>query len=254
MLAQLQNLTRRPYTLEEYCALEGLPEGRYEFWDGDILCMRSQQPLVRLAQQVEATNTGESMFGNLKDVSARLYTLEEYFALEQSGEGRYEYWDGDIICMSGGTQQHAQISENMFYLLRTKLRGSTCSSKAAETPIKTPQWPPYRYPDTSVYCGKPAYEKDNGIDVLLNPTLVIEVLSPATARLDHGKKKEAYQDLPSLQQYLLISQHEVHLTLYTRIGNKWQRHDFTDLQDRMALVSINCELALKDVYENVEFE
>jgi Uma2 family endonuclease len=254
MLAQLQNLSRRLYTLEEYFALEHNPEGRYEFWDGEVFCMKSQLPLEGLAVPVHRTK-GESMFGqHHPDITPRHHTLDEYYALEAEGEARYEYWDGAILCMSGGSEQHAQLSENMFYLLRTKLRGSGCFSKASETPIKTPKWPPYRYPDASVYCGKPVYEKDNGIAVLLNPTLVIEVLSPATAWLDHGKKKEAYQDLLSLQQYLLIAQHEVLLTLYTRLGDKWQRQDFTDIDSILPLVSINCELALRDIYEDVTFE
>lgn len=184
----------------------------------------------------------------------RTHTLEEYFALIAESDARYEYWDGTILCMSGGSRQHATLSYNLTLLLGQQLKGSKCHGKTADQAIKTPQWPPFRYPDVSVACGPPTYERIKGIDVLLNPTLIIEVLSPATEWLDHNTKKEAYQDLPSVQQYVLVSQHEVRLTIFTRIGNTWQRQDYTDLQDHIRLVSINCELLLQDVYENVEFE
>lgn len=253
MLAQLQNLARRPYTLDEYFALEHLPEGKYEFWDGDVFCMRSERPLEKIV--LSTTGSEEpTMLAHQFQSPARKHTLDEYAALEAEGDARYEYWDGTILCMSGGTPQHARISYNVTLLLGGQLKGSRCLGATADQAIKTPKWPPYRYPDMVVTCGQQQFEKVLGISALLNPTLVIEVLSPATEWLDHNTKKEAYQDLPSLQQYVLVSQHEVRMTIFTRIGNTWQRQDYTELLDRIRLVSINCELALQDIYENVEFD
>ena len=180
--------------------------------------------------------------------------LEEYFALEKLGEARYEYWDGDIVCMSGGLKGHAYTAGNVYFHFRRLLSQGGCNAFTSETPIKTPLKPPYRYPDASVACGEPQYEKIQGIDVLTNPTLVVEVLSRSTEMKDRNTKKEAYQALPSLQQYLLISQTEPHLTLFTRLGDKWQRQDFSDMEGSITLVSIKCELALKDIYEDVTFE
>ena len=194
------------------------------------------------------------MLAQREEAPRRHYTLEEYFALEKLGEARYEYWDGDIVCMSGGLKGHAYTTENVFFHLRSLLAKGGCRAFSSETPIKTPSLPPYRYPDVAVTCGKPIYEKLQGIDALTNPTLVVEVLSRSSEMKDRNSKKEAYQVLPSLQQYLLISQTEPHLTLFTRLGNTWQRQDFSDLQSNISLVSINCELALKDIYENVEFD
>ena len=189
-----------------------------------------------------------------EEAPRRHYTLEEYFALEKLGEARYEYWDGDIVCMSGGLKGHAYTAENVFFHLRSLLAKGGCRAFSSETPIKTPLLPPYRYPDAAAACGKPIYEKINGIDVLTNPTLVVEVLSRSSELKDRNSKKAAYQELPSVLQYLLISQLEPHLTLFTRLGNTWQRQDFSDLQGCVPLVSIHCELNLQDVYEGVEFE
>ena len=100
----------------------------------------------------------------------------------------------------------------------------------------------------------PVFENISGIHVVINPTLVVEVMSPHTEWRDRMVKKDAYQELPSVQQCLLVWQHLPHLTLFTRLGDTWQRQDFADMQGSVPLVSINCELALQDVYENVEFE
>ncbi len=189
-----------------------------------------------------------------EEAPRRHYTLEEYFALEKLGEARYEYWDGDIVCMSGGLKGHAYTSENVFFHLRSLLAKGGCRAFSSETAIKTPALPPYRYADVGAVCGQPIYEKLQGIDVLTNPTLVVEVLSRSTELKDRNSKKNAYQALPSLQQYLIISQTEPHLTLFTRLGDKWQRQDSSDMEGSIKLVSVNCELALKDIYENVEFD
>jgi Uma2 family endonuclease len=189
-----------------------------------------------------------------EEAPRRHYTLEEYLALEKLGEARYEYWDGDIVCMSGGLKGHAYTTENVFYHLRSLLAKGGCRAFSSETPIKTPKLPPYRYADVGAVCGEPVYEKLQGIDVLTNPTLIVEVLSRSSELKDRNTKKKAYQSLPSLQQYLLISQAEPHITLFTRIGDKWQRQVYADMEGSIQLVSVNCELALRDIYESVEFE
>jgi Uma2 family endonuclease len=121
------------------------------------------------------------MVANLKDLPRPHYTVEEYFALEQVSEARYEYWDGEIVCMSGGTERHYLISDNLHVLLSNLLKGRPCRANSAGTPIHTPTLPPYRYPDASVVCGKPVFTKVHNIDALTNPILVLEVLSPGIA-------------------------------------------------------------------------
>ena len=140
------------------------------------------------------------MVASLKDLPRPYFRLEEYFALEAAGEARYEYWDGNILCMSGGTPQHAAISFNISTVLGRHLKNSGCRGFNADMAIRTPLAPPYRYPDASVVCGQPVYEKVDKFYTLANPTIIIEVPSPTTLNLDKTLKREAYQAIPSLQE------------------------------------------------------
>jgi Uma2 family endonuclease len=194
------------------------------------------------------------MAAELKDLPRPHYTLEEYFALVEVSEARYEYWDGEIVCMSGGTQHHYIISDNLHAQLSGLLKGRECRAFSGSVPIHTPSLPPYRYPDASVVCGKPVFTKTGKIDTLVNPLLVIEVLSPGTELLDRNQKKAAYQSLPTVQEYLLVAQHEPHVTQFLREGDIWRRLDFGDLQAIIELPSINCRLALGDVYDGITFD
>jgi Uma2 family endonuclease len=191
---------------------------------------------------------------NLKDIPRRFYTLDEYFALERTGDARYEYWHGDIVCMSGGSQQHVRISGNVYFTLRQQLTAGHCEAFIGDLAIKTPHLPPYRYPDVSVACGKAEFEKIEGIDVLTNPVLIVEVLSPATEGHDRHDKRITYQSLSSLMEYLLIAQDAPHLTHFIRQGDAWARFDYADLEAAVALPSINCVLAMRDIYLGIEFK
>ncbi len=117
------------------------------------------------------------MVANLKSLPRHHYSLKEYFALEKTGEARYEYWDGDIVCMSGGTPKHYILSGTIFYQIRQQLEGKNCQAYTEGIPIKTPKLPPYRYADMSVVCGASQFENMRGIHALVNPLLVVEVLS-----------------------------------------------------------------------------
>lgn len=194
------------------------------------------------------------MVANLPEWPRHAYTLEEYFALERTGDARYEFWDGEIVCMSGGSQRHARITGNVYFSLRQQLSGSNCEAFTSDLPIKTPLLPPYRYPDVSVVCNKAEIETIEGIDALTNPTLIVEVLSPATEARDRHEKRTAYQGLPSVKDYLLLAQDAPHVTRFQRQTNEWVRSDFGDLGATIDLQSINCALVLSDAYLGVEFE
>lgn len=194
------------------------------------------------------------MVANLKEPYRHYYTIEEYFALEKVGDARYEYWDGDIVCMSGGTEQHTIISGNIFGELRNKLRRGNCQPYNEGMAILTPSLPPYRYPDASVVCGEKHLQSIQGITVLANPTLIVEVLSATTEKADRDPKKDAYQSLPSEHEYLLVSQTAHHVTRFARHGEFWHREEFSGLDTIIPLTSLNCELGLRDIYEGVIFE
>jgi Uma2 family endonuclease len=194
------------------------------------------------------------MAANLKDLPRHHYTLEEYFALERVGDARYKYWDGEILCMSGGSRRHYLISDNLHAGLSSLLKGTDCRAFTGNLPIKTPSQLPYRYPNAGAVCGEMKFESIGGIDVLINPILIIEVLSPATERLDKEEKRRAYQKLPSLKEYLIFAQDAPHATQYIRQGRRWIRKDVGDLDASLELPSLDCRIFLRDVYASVTFE
>jgi Uma2 family endonuclease len=193
------------------------------------------------------------MVADLKDLPRRHYTLEEYFALEHTGQARYEYWDGDLVCMSGGTPQHAIIGGNVFFCLRNRLQDSNCRAFNGDLAIRTPSLPPYRYPDASVACGQPIYETVEGMGTLTNPVLIVEVLSRGTEALDRHQKKDAYQALPTVREYLLVAQDAPHVTHYVRHEDGWNRTDHADLLTSIELPSLDISFTLADLYEGIEF-
>ena len=193
------------------------------------------------------------MAANPTDSPRHSYTLAEYFALEHTGDARYEYWDGEIICMSGGSEQHIRIGGNLYFALRQQVTGRNCEAFTSDLAIKTPALPPYRYPDVSVACGEAAFEKIDGIAVLTNPILIVEVLSPETEKRDRNEKRLAYQATPQLMEYLLIAQNSPHITQFVRQSDIWIRSDYGDLKASITLPSIECVLSLKDVYVGVDF-
>jgi Uma2 family endonuclease len=194
------------------------------------------------------------MAADPKDSPRHYYTIEEYFALERTGDGRYEYWDGEIVSMSGGSKEHIRIAGNVYFGLRRQLTGRGCEVFNSDLPVKTPTLPPNRYPDTSVVCGEAAFEKVDRIDTLINPTVIVEVLSPGTERRDRNEKRAAYQALPSLMDYLMLAQDAPHATHFSRQGDKWVRSDYGDLNASIILKSIDCVLMLSEIYAAVRFE
>ncbi|HVF67208.1 MAG TPA: Uma2 family endonuclease [Pyrinomonadaceae bacterium] len=195
------------------------------------------------------------MATNPKDVPRHYYSLEEYFALEQASDARFEYWDGDLVCMSGGSRAHGMISSNVHFALATGVRGGRCRAFTGDMAVWTPALPPYRYPDASVACGELDFKHIKGHDALVNPVLVVEVTSPSTVGLDEGPKFVAYQAIPTLRDYLLVSQDEARVTHYTRRGegSVWERRDVTDMDASIELESIGCALKVRDIYEGLTF-
>ena len=193
------------------------------------------------------------MAAHFNDFPHHRYTLEEYFALERVGEARYEYWDGDILCMSGGTERHYIITDNVYLKLSRLLEGRDCRAFSSGAPVRTSFLPPYRYTDVSVVCGKPLFVSINGIDVLANPSLIVEVLSSGMEHLDKEEKRNAYRRIPSLKEYLIISQDAPHLTRYRRQGRRWARQDVGDLNGSLELASIESEILISEIYKGVTF-
>jgi Uma2 family endonuclease len=120
--------------------------------------------------------------------------------------------------------------------------------------IWTPALPPYRYPDASVVCGEILVKHINGLDALVNPVVAVEVTSPSTIGRDEGEKFAAYQAIPTLREYLLVSQIETRVVRYSRLeSGAWERRDTTDAEASVTLESVGCELKLRDIYDGLTF-
>jgi Uma2 family endonuclease len=183
------------------------------------------------------------------------YTLEEYFALELSSETKYEYWNGEVFAMSGVSPEHAQIQINLTISLGTQMRGGPCRVFPSDLRIKVPAYLPYRYPDLSALCGEAQYEKMSGLDVLINPALIIEILSPTTEAFDRGDKFTYYKSIPSFTEYLLVAQHRPYVGQYIKVTNEeWRYYEFNDMDGVVNLSSVNCRLTLSEIYEDVTFK
>ena len=198
--------------------------------------------------------TKKIMATNPKDAPRHYYSLDEYFALENAGHVRYEYWDGDIVCMSGGSKEHTQIDGNVYHTLRLNLRSGSCRAFTSELPVKTPTLIPYRYPDATVGCGELKFEHIRGVDALLNPTLIVEVLSPTSAMRDRNEKFTTYKAIESFREYLLIAQDAPNVTHYVRQSDgRWESEVITDMRAEIVLSSVSCNLSMAEIYEDVTF-
>lgn len=182
------------------------------------------------------------------------YTLEEYFELELASEERYEYFNGEVFCMSGVSPEHAQIESNLITTLNNELRERGCRVFPANIRLKVPSAPPYRYPDLAVVSDKPSYERIGGIEALTNPVLLIEVLSPSTEAYDRGDKFTYYKSIPSFREYLLVAQHRPHIAHYVKQADgKWDYEETNEVTSDLHLPTIGCTLALSEVYREVDF-
>jgi Uma2 family endonuclease len=179
---------------------------------------------------------------------------EEYLRLERQAEHKSEYVNGEIFAMSGASRKHNLITQNIGSEFNQQLRGKPCEVYANEMRVKVTATGLYTYPDVVVVCGEPKFE-DKYVDTLLNPTVLVEVLSPSTERYDRIAKSSYYRTLESLAEHLLVAQDEVRLEQYVKQPNgQWLLFESTSLDAVVELPSISCSLALRDVYDKVTFD
>lgn len=183
------------------------------------------------------------------------YTPEEYLALEREAEYRSEYLDGELIAMAGASRRHNLVGGNIFASLHSQLRGRPCEVYTNDMRIGVDPARHYAYPDVAVVCGEPEFLDDGLLDTLLNPTLLVEVLSPSTEDYDRGRKFARYRRaLGTLEDYLLVAQDAMLVEHYSRNGMRWVLTEYSAPDDVVDLPSIDCRLALADVYDRVVFQ
>jgi Uma2 family endonuclease len=181
-------------------------------------------------------------------------TMEEYIEFDKNNEGRWEYFDGEVIDMAGGTLNHNQIASNISRVLGNKLEDKGCRALTSDMRLKVPKALPYRYPDVVVVCGEPILDAIQGQEMLVNPVLIIEVLSPSTAQYDYSVKFIAYQSIESFREYLLVAQDRPQLTQYVRRPDgQWLRRDIEGMESLVKFASVDCELNFVEIYSMVKF-
>lgn len=182
----------------------------------------------------------------------QLYTALEYLVLERESEIRHEYLDGEIFQMAGANKRHNLISSNMIRVISNQILDRECSVYGSDMRIKIRATEKYTYPDVVALCGPEEFE-DETEDNLLNPALIIEVLSKTTEAYDRGAKFAYYQSIESFREYVLITQEPFRVEQFVRKNTStWTYFEFRFADDVVKLTSINCELSLRDIYHKVE--
>ena len=177
-------------------------------------------------------------------------TAEAYLASERRAKVKSEYIHGEVLAMSGASNAHNIITVEITTELNIQLRSRGCFVYSGDMRVRTSPTGSYFYPDVAVVCDKPRFE-DNVFDTLLNPILVVEVLSPSTEVYDRGEKFRHYQELTSLQEYVLVAQDRIHVEHYRLMETQWVQKAFHAPEDILLLSSIECKLPLQDIYTRV---
>ena len=181
------------------------------------------------------------------------YTPEEYLALERSSETKHEYFNGEIFAMSGASSRHILIVTNLVTGFWSRLRQGACRVFSTDLRVKADTTGLYTYPDVVVLCGPPEFS-DEQKDTLLNPALIIEVLSDSTKDYDRGGKFEQYRTIESFVEYLLVAQDRPHVEHYVRqTDGSWVLHETNRLEDTIQLTSVPCSVPLSEIYAKIDF-
>lgn len=185
-------------------------------------------------------------------VPQKKITLEEYFELDRNAEGRFEYHDGFVVEMSGVSIGHGDIEANLMTILKNKLASrDDCKVNPANVRIKVPKLPTYRYADLSALCVERLVGQIAGLDVLINPSLIVEVLSPSTSAYDRGEKFAEYKSIESFREYLLVEQDKKFVTLYTKHSERFWFQSEYFAGETFRLESLNIELSVDEIYQGI---
>ena len=181
------------------------------------------------------------------------WTEAEYLAFERASQEKHEFIDGEIVSMSRASENHNLIATSTLSSLFTQIRKGPCKIYPSDMRVRVGKSRQYTYPDISIVCGKPLFAGDQK-DTLLNPIVVVEVLSSSTEAYDRGDKFILYRTLASLQEYILISQSRIHIERYIRQpDNQWLLSEIKELDGSIHLNSVGCTLLASDVYEQIDF-
>ena len=179
---------------------------------------------------------------------------EDYLRLEREAEFKHKYFQGEIRAMAGAGYAHNLIRANLTGMLYFQLRGKSCSVVGGNQRLQIMSGSAFAYPDLTVVCGKPEFNEEKKPDTLLNPTLLVEVLSPTTSQYDRSEKFMLYRQVPSLRQYLTLDAQATHAELHTLDDlGRWVPTETRALSAALDLSSIGCQVPLAEVHAGVPF-
>ena len=183
-----------------------------------------------------------------------VFTIENYLDFERQQPERHEFLDGSVYAMAGESPKHSVICYNLYGITHNQLRGKRCRGFSPNMKIATNEKGLFSYPDLAIVCGEPLYH-DKKSDVLLNPTVIFEVLSPSTESYDRGEKFFRYSNfIETLHDYILISQDEFLIEHFSKKENGgWKKLEIKGAESVLKIDSIECEISLSELYELVDF-
>jgi Uma2 family endonuclease len=182
-----------------------------------------------------------------------LMSQEEFLQFERNSQEKHEYYKGEIFAMSGASYEHNVIEDNIRGELHNFLKGKQCRSFGSNLRVSVKANTLYTYPDIIVICGKPEFQDDQ-FDTVVNPALIIEILSPSTANYDKGTKFELYRDISSLREYLTIDSTKLHIEQFIKNSNNtWTLQEFKNFSDSFTLATIKMPVVVSDWYAEIKF-
>jgi Uma2 family endonuclease len=181
-------------------------------------------------------------------------SVEDYLELDRRSERRSEYYEGELFPVEVATINHGRIQGNLYTAVRARLANGPCEALLSSVRVRIPHTKKYTYPDLIIACGMLELE-DRNRDTLLNPVVLFEILSPSTSGLDHELKLMLYKTIPSLKEYILVSQRRMHIERYIRQNERqWLYDDVMAADGNLVLESVGCSIPLSEIYDKVELD
>jgi Uma2 family endonuclease len=180
-----------------------------------------------------------------------VWSADDYLAFERASQEKHEFVDGQVYLMTGASRRHNLIVVNLVITLGGQLRGGPCEMYASDMRLRVGR--DFFYPDLSMVCDEPQFADDT-FDTLLNPALIIEVLSPSTEQYDRGRKFEKYRALESLREYVLVAQDRPYVERYTRQNDGWLLTEAAGLDSALELATVEARLPLVELYDRLRFD
>jgi Uma2 family endonuclease len=196
-------------------------------------------------RMVHEPSTG---YGN--SAKAKL-TIAEYLEWEQEASEKHEYYQGEVFAMSGAKVVHNRVCSNLFLALGMRLKGRPCRPYTSDMRIHIPSNTLFTYPDISIVCGEPDTLNDDEWNVL-NPSVLVEVLSPSTRIYDRGEKFALYRDIPSFKEYILVSPESIHVDVFRLQNGRWELERYRQADGSIELRSLGLSIPVSEIYEGVQ--